>query len=357
MKSSAPILPLPESCAKYVSLCLDEQATGLDLVALLSVDPEMAERFIRLASGECYGSGSVNDLARAVVRVGFSFARRWVALSSLGGALAASTGRDLAADPFWRRAMCRAMAADSLEDFFVPRGPGEAGVVAFLWECGELRLGRDAERKAVLAESARMIRAWKLPESAWGAVAAAASGEPGAASPLPVRIYHVSDHFAEICFGERTGIKEFLDTASRLFDAPLELIEDVVIGSLDRLRHVADRIVQTDDVRKALLDLFSKASVVFRELLPEAAAGGGQAAEGPLPSLATLDMTSARQTMEAMAHELRNPLMVVGGFARKLAASLGEDTREREYAEVILEEGARIEELFKELEARSRPAS
>lgn len=126
----------------------------------------------------------------------------------------------------------------------------------------------------------------------------------------------------------------------------------MVIGSLDRLRHAADRMVQQDDVRQALLDLFFKASGIFRELLPGAAAAPGEEAASPLPSFATLDMGAARQTLEAVAHELRNPLMVVGGFARKLAASLGTDTREHEYAQVILEEGRRIEELFKGLETK-----
>lgn len=349
--AGAVVHPLPAQSAAYLRLCFEERATGVDLVRLMRADPDLATRFLRVAGGECYGPGSVGDLARAVVRTGFPFARKWAALSSLGGVLAETSGLPLGAHPYWRRALCRAMAADSMEDFFTSRSPGEAGLIAFFWECGVLTLGPEADHAAILAESVRMVRAWNLPERACETIADAARSEPAQASPLPVRICHVADLFSEVCFGERSGIQEFLDTASRLFDAPLELVEDVVIGSLDRLRHAADRMVQQDDVRQALLDLFFKASGIFRELLPGAAAPGEEAAS-PLPSFATLDMGAARQTLEAVAHELRNPLMVVGGFARKLAASLGTDTREHEYAQVILEEGRRIEELFKGLEAK-----
>lgn len=340
---------LPPRCAAHLRLCFDERATASDLLALMRGDPELARRFLRIASGECFGAGRIKDLPRAIVRTGFPFARKWLALSSLGNVLAEWTGRSLGTDPYWRRALCRAMAADALEDFFSPRSAGEAGLVAFLWECGGLLAGPDAGRAVILVQSARMVRAWGLPERAWGVLESASLAEPGPDSLLLARVCHAADLFAAVCFGDHGDIHGFLATAGRLFDAPLDTVEDVFIGSLDLLRNVADRMVQQEEVRQAILDLLAKATGAFRDLLPgSAGAQDGQA----LPSFDTLDMNAARDTLEAVAHELRNPLMVVGGFARKLAASLDATTREHEYAQVILEEGLRIEELFKGLEGR-----
>jgi PAS domain S-box-containing protein len=47
------------------------------------------------------------------------------------------------------------------------------------------------------------------------------------------------------------------------------------------------------------------------------------------------------------AHEMRNPLVTAGGFARRLRDSLSEDDRHREFADIIVEEVARLEYILK----------
>ena len=47
------------------------------------------------------------------------------------------------------------------------------------------------------------------------------------------------------------------------------------------------------------------------------------------------------------AHEMRNPLTTAGGFARRLRDSLPEDDKHREFADIIVEEVARLEHILK----------
>jgi nitrogen-specific signal transduction histidine kinase len=47
------------------------------------------------------------------------------------------------------------------------------------------------------------------------------------------------------------------------------------------------------------------------------------------------------------AHEIRNPLATAGGFARRLRDALPENTKNREFASIIVEEVARLEGLLK----------
>ncbi|MBM3307684.1 MAG: PAS domain-containing protein [Candidatus Eisenbacteria bacterium] len=49
-----------------------------------------------------------------------------------------------------------------------------------------------------------------------------------------------------------------------------------------------------------------------------------------------------------VAHEIRNPLIAVGGFARRLHEQLTEDDPRREFTEVILEEVTRLEQILRE---------
>ena len=54
-------------------------------------------------------------------------------------------------------------------------------------------------------------------------------------------------------------------------------------------------------------------------------------------------------TLQAVAHEIRNPLTTIGGFAKKLAATLEPSSEEGKYAQVILKEALRLEKALFEM--------
>jgi signal transduction histidine kinase len=55
-----------------------------------------------------------------------------------------------------------------------------------------------------------------------------------------------------------------------------------------------------------------------------------------------------------LAHELKNPLITIGGFACRLLKSLPAETREHEYADTIVSEVSRLEKMLAEILAFSR---
>lgn len=55
-----------------------------------------------------------------------------------------------------------------------------------------------------------------------------------------------------------------------------------------------------------------------------------------------------------VAHELKNPLITIGGFAGRLLKSLPTDTREHDYADTIVSEVCRLEKMLAEILAFSR---
>jgi PAS domain S-box-containing protein len=61
------------------------------------------------------------------------------------------------------------------------------------------------------------------------------------------------------------------------------------------------------------------------------------------------------ETSAIVAHELRNPLVAIGGFARTLMRSLGTDDPNREYARIITEEVGRMEGIIHDLLDFIRP--
>ncbi len=55
-----------------------------------------------------------------------------------------------------------------------------------------------------------------------------------------------------------------------------------------------------------------------------------------------------------IAHEIRNPLTVIGGFARRLDRRLGAGTKEKEYAGIITSEVERLERILRDVLTFSR---
>lgn len=60
-------------------------------------------------------------------------------------------------------------------------------------------------------------------------------------------------------------------------------------------------------------------------------------------------MAALGEMAARVAHEIRNPLISVGGFARRLAKKLRDDTDTYDYAKIIVEEVNRLEKILKEI--------
>ena len=78
---------------------------------------------------------------------------------------------------------------------------------------------------------------------------------------------------------------------------------------------------------------------------------GKTRSQSELPCLTSVTLNESEKTiiditLQAVAHEIRNPLMVIGVFARKLVDTLDESSASGQYARILLREALRLETLL-----------
>jgi len=62
-------------------------------------------------------------------------------------------------------------------------------------------------------------------------------------------------------------------------------------------------------------------------------------------------LSALAELSQGVAHEVRNPVMSIGGFARRLKKKLHSDKTLEAYVDIILKESARLEQMVKDVEA------
>ncbi|NOY52502.1 MAG: hypothetical protein GXP58_02650 [Deltaproteobacteria bacterium] len=63
----------------------------------------------------------------------------------------------------------------------------------------------------------------------------------------------------------------------------------------------------------------------------------------------TAKLSALGRMTSDVAHEIRNPLVSIGGFARKCLHTIDPDSRERRYVQIIVDETARLERILRDL--------
>jgi signal transduction histidine kinase len=61
-------------------------------------------------------------------------------------------------------------------------------------------------------------------------------------------------------------------------------------------------------------------------------------------------LASMSNLVQGVAHEIRNPITTIGGFARRIKKELGDNPKVEKYVDIILEETARLEYIVKRVQ-------
>lgn len=348
-----------------------------DLTAILDSDQQLSQSIVDTSNRKYFQGLFVASIPRqAVARMGFRFSKAMALVTSLGIDLQPLMADNDVRNDFATRAMCRAVTARELEDYTRCIDQEEALVLGFVWGVGDLLwkpllggglpqgacpldlasleecLRRERLQTGVdhLQLAASALRFWGFPPHATACLLCAE--EAGSEAVSLRACCEIADLFTRLLFSGFQDVYAVFSKGREHFDLGADELGDVLLTSLGELARMTETLIIDLDLQHGLRELLRKSSRSMGKL------AGSPAPVSGLPAFETLAQTHdsrSEQILEAVAHEVRNPLMAVAGFARKLVATVNPTSRESEYAQVILEEGQRLEAALARMHGGRRP--
>lgn len=366
--------------SRLIELASNDAASVADIADLIAKDPSLTTRVLRLANSAFFSTlCAVTTIRQAVLRIGIQQTRLLALSLSLKDTF--PMGKVGAVDyaRFWRLSLYQGLLARALAHHLKTGDPEEAFTAGFTLEIGLLVLVRmPAEAKDIpigaemcaltgLLESERewygvdhrevgeyVLRRWNFPDAIVACQRSHeyAVGSPGA--PL-VRICAMASELSAFVCGPGPDFQEVFDRMKAIFGLDRSLVSEIVAGVLEQVDGIAESLQLAIDGAKDALDLMEKANLALTRLSQRFI--DHQCGFEELPSFETLQGGAAertrvvKETLEAVEHEIRNPLTVVGGFTRRLAKGIDPESSEWKYVQMILSETERLEQALKGLGA------
>jgi signal transduction histidine kinase len=145
------------------------------------------------------------------------------------------------------------------------------------------------------------------------------------------------------------GVRESLDLSD-------DVINDLILTTFEQVEEIAESLKLELNKERDLLELIEKANMTLGKISDKMTTYQDALSQYALPAFEAMSKKQAspsvEYTLQAVAHEIRNPLTAVAGFARRLSKTVDPASESGKYASIILEEAKRLETALNEMTAQ-----
>lgn len=370
IESGYSLPPLSAVALRLLELASDENATNDRLVGLIEKDPSLVVRVLTLANCAFWSDDiPVTTLSRAVMKLGGEQIRVMALSISLRGAFPLGKVEQFDYGLFWRLSLYRGLIAKALAERSGAANAEEAFLCGLTMEIGmpilfdllikgqpaQFELNFEPLEEVLNKErdffgidhrqaGAAALAHWRFPEHIVDCQRPCR--DEGEVPPPLQAICKLARLFSRILLKLPVGLRPFYAEAKRLLGLDHEEVHEILLATFSEVNGAARSLSVEVDREKDLLAIMERANEALAHISSRVSRTWDH--RRALPSFDTLNQSqkAVSETLEAVAHEVRNPLTAVGGFARRLAASLDPDTPAGQYAQVILQEAQRLEKAL-----------
>jgi HD-like signal output (HDOD) protein len=377
---------------QLIEAAADEQSSVLDLTRIIEQDPGLTTRLLKLVNSAYFARRSrISSVSHAIIMAGFKKVRLMALNISLRDTFPLGRVGGLDYDLFWKTSLYRALIAQGFAQaspLSQETDPEEVFTAGLILEIGLLLLfhvcppslkesfpGGGAPLEEVISwekqhlgidhrETGRLVlHRWHFPEpiiesQKYFGSDALQEGR----SPL-VQILEFARMATQFFFTTSDDFRPLEIMAPNL-GLDLEKVNEILVETFSRVEEVAGQLRLIINTGDDLLRVMEKANRTLAKI------------NGSLESsfvkvfnlISDLEQTPVHisredqaeksklleNAMEAVAHEIRNPLMAIGGFAHRLAKNVEQRGDVIEYVHLITKESLRLEKVLNDLVAYSQ---
>jgi two-component system, cell cycle response regulator len=361
---------------KLIELASDDKSSMDELTGLIEKDPSLTVRVLKLANSAFFKPiDPVTTVKHAVIRIGFHHLRILALSLSLKDTFPMGKVGNMNYEEFWRVSLYRGLLAKSLANMLKICGPEEAFVGGLTLEIGfliyfdmflkgkdnyinlgiyplESLLALEQEKQGInhreIGEIA--LQYWKFPDKIIDCQRYYGQ-EKDVAEPsgLP-RICRIAGKLSALICYKHIDFNEIFNTIVSSYGLDNETVYEAVISALNEVDEISKALQVSVESDKDMSGLMEKANRALSDISEQLLK---QKDTGDLPSFDSLSGKDDKSgdmayTLQAVAHEIRNPLTIVGGFARRLAKTMDPSSDGWKYIEIILKETNRLEHALEE---------
>ena len=364
---------------QLVELATDDTCSASDLSSLIEKDPSLAVRLLKLANSAFFRSlQPITTLEKAIVKVGFHRLRIMALSLSLRDTFPMGRIESMDYEKFWRTSLYRALLAKSLARHLKTCNPEEAFVAGLILEIGlliffdllmkgkgvDFDIDPDSLEECLAWEKSQYgvdhrkighiaLRYWQFPESIVSCQKFYGDSIEMEKIPPLAGICELARKSSGTIFHPSRDFNAFFIEAKNSFGLGPEIANDILLATFQEVQDIADNLKLELNREKDLMEIMEKANHALSQISARMSIVQDSKTPSSAPSFENLtgDDGIVTQTLQAVAHEIRNPLLAVGGFAKKLSAALDPASDEGKYVQVILEEAMRLEKALSKMTA------
>ena len=377
LRSGYALPALSPVALKLVGLASKDTSSAKDISDLIEADPSLAVRLLKLANSAFYRTSKpVTTIHQAVVKVGLRRLRIMALTISLRDTLPFGRVGPIDFEEFWRISLYRGLIARALADRLKTHDPDEAFVAGFITEIGFLILfdifikGRTEEAGLKLEPLEDLISwenekygvnhrdigeaaltYWQFPEPIIDCQKAYRIPLETEKMPPLATLYEQARILSRIVVPSSDAFYLPFEEIEKSFGLHRDVIHDILLVTFDQVEDIANILNVEMSKEKDVIEIVERANSALSRISEKLSNEDGITRPHSLPTLESLeeDRDTSSQTLQAVVHEIRNPLLVVGGLVRKLARSLDPDSTGGQYIQIILEEASRLEHALSEM--------